>query len=82
VKTKRKEELPKMNTEKKYRLSEALSIADIDYDENIHDALVDSRNTALLFAKTQLEDVLVLSPYLVTDTSESPFGGFSRYCIA
>ena len=38
---------------KKYKLSEALSIADISYDDGAHDALVDAKNTARLFAKTQ-----------------------------
>lgn len=56
----------KMNTDKIYRLSEALNIACIDYDDNMHDALADANNTALLFAKTQKEDVLILSPYYFT----------------
>ena len=56
----------KMHTEKVYRLSEALSIADIYYDEDFHDALVDAQNTALLFAKMQREDKLVLNPYYAT----------------
>lgn len=57
----------KMNNDRAYRLSEALIIADIDFDENIHDALVDAKNTALLFEKTQREDVLLLNPYLITE---------------
>jgi len=32
-------------------------LLDIDYDENIHDGLVDARNTALLFRKMQTEEV-------------------------
>lgn len=60
----------KMHTEKVYRLSEALSIADIWYDEDFHDALVDARNTALLFAKMQREDELVLNPYYTMVNSE------------
>ena len=56
----------KLDTDKIYRLSEALNIACIDYDENIHNALTDAYNTALLFAKTQKEDVLQLSPYYFT----------------
>lgn len=56
----------KMHTEKVYRLSEALSIADIYYDEDFHDALVDAKNTALLFAKMQREYELVLNPYYTT----------------
>lgn len=56
----------KMNNDRDYRLSEALLIANVEFDENIHDALVDARNTALLFKKTQLEETLVLSPYLMS----------------
>ena len=46
----------KMKTEKKYQLSEALAIANIDYDENIHNAHADAYNTALLFRKIQTEE--------------------------
>ena len=53
----------KMNTERQYRLSEALIAADIIYDENIHNGLVDARNTAELFIKMEKEPVLVLNDY-------------------
>lgn len=56
----------KMDNDRDYRLSEALLIANVEYDENIHDALADARNTALLFKKTRTEDRLVLSPYLMS----------------
>lgn len=55
----------KMSTRSQYKLSEALAISNVDYDEDMHDALVDARNTAKLFAKTQIEDELVLSPYYI-----------------
>lgn len=61
----------RMNSPKVYRLSEALAIADLEYDENIHDALVDARNTALLFIKMKTETTLKLSPYYSTDTDSS-----------
>lgn len=48
-----------------FSLSEALIAADIPYDENAHDGLVDACNTALLFAKMQTEEELVLNPYYV-----------------
>ena len=51
----------RMNANKPYSLSEALVIADINYDENIHDALVDANNTALLFIKMKKEEVLQLN---------------------
>ena len=66
----------RMNAQKTYRLSEALIIANIDYDENIHDALVDARNTAQLFIKMELEDELVLTSYSSEgedDPSDNPF---------
>ena len=56
----------KLNTNKKYKLSEALSIADICYDDGAHDALVDARNTARLFAKIQTEEKFALSPYFIS----------------
>lgn len=60
----------KMNSLKKYRLSEALIIADIDYDENIHDGLVDAENTAMLFAKMKREPKLkLISCYITEDDS-------------
>ena len=48
---------------KKYRLSEALIIADIAFDEHLHNGLIDARNTALLFVKMEKEPILVLNPY-------------------
>ncbi len=52
------------NTERSYKLSEALIIADIFYDENEHDALVDARNTAQLFIKMEKEEEFQVSQYL------------------
>ena len=72
----------KMHTEKVYRLSEALVITDIFYDENTHNALVDAHNTADLFVKMETEDELVLSPYYsnsincIYDSSDSLLGNY------
>ena len=64
----------KMHTEKKYQLSEALAIANIEYDENIHTAHADAYNTALLFKKIQTEENFTLSPYFMTaDQIFDPF---------
>ncbi len=61
-----------MDSPKVYRLSEALVIADIDLQDGAHDALVDARNTALLFAKMEREgEDLQLSPYYVCSDAES-----------
>lgn len=53
----------KMDRKKQYRLSEALIAADIMFDENLHDGLVDAKNTAILFIKMKKEPVLVLNEY-------------------
>ena len=78
----------KMNSSKNYRLSEALIIADIDYDENIHDALVDAKNTALLFEKMEREKdtEFKLSPYISIGKGESfcytPFADLLKdFCL-
>ena len=63
----------KMNATKIYSLSEALVIADIDYDENIHDALVDAHNTALLFIKMKKEKVLKLNEHYNDDSSTKTY---------
>lgn len=61
----------RMHTEKRYKLSEALIIADIDLEDGEHDALVDARNTALLFAKMQREPSLKLNPYYISEGADS-----------
>ena len=48
---------------KKYALKEALIAADICFDENIHNGLVDARNTAELFIKMKKEPILQLNSY-------------------
>ena len=64
----------KMHTSKKYQLSEALLIANIDFDENIHNAHVDAYNTGLLFKKIQTEEKFTLSPFFMTqDQIFDPF---------
>lgn len=73
----------KMNAQKNYKLSEALIIADIDYDEGEHDALVDAKNTAQLFVKMEREPVLVLNPYYcnrVEETTYNPFAALLANC--
>ncbi len=45
-----------IDSERHYSLYEALVLGDINFDEDIHDALVDARNTALLFAKMETEE--------------------------
>lgn len=53
----------KMNNQRCYRLSEALVVADINYEDGAHDGLVDAYNTALLFAKMEKEEVFTLNTY-------------------
>ncbi len=60
----------KMNTDKNYNLTEALRLTGIDYEDGGHDALVDARNTALLFAKMEREPELQLSHYYTEKPSD------------
>ena len=53
----------KINSERCFRLSEALVAADIMYEDGAHDGLVDAYNTALLFVKMERETELNLNPY-------------------
>lgn len=64
----------KMNSDKVYNLKEALIIADIDFDENIHDGLIDAENTAMLFAKMKKETKLkLISCYMTEDEDDGLF---------
>ena len=57
----------KMGVNRQYSLSEALVLCDLEFDENIHNALTDAKNTALLFEKLQTEQELVLNSYFVRE---------------
>ena len=50
-------------SDKSYSLEEALIATDINIEGRAHDGLVDACNTALLYAKMQKEDELVLNKY-------------------
>ena len=72
----------RIDSEKIFRLSEALILANIDYEAGAHDALVDAQNTARLFAKLQSPLEFTLSPYLIrSDMVDSyTFDPFARAC--
>lgn len=53
----------KMDNAKQYNLTDALNICSINSVDGEHDALVDAKNTALLFAKMNREENLRLSDY-------------------
>ena len=53
----------KLNSNRRYSLSEALIAANIIYEDGAHDGLVDARNTARLFIKMEKEPVLQLNKY-------------------
>lgn len=63
----------RMDARKAYGLTEALILAGIEYDEHIHDALVDARNTAMLFRKLKMEKTLKL----ISCFGQRSAGGFS-----
>lgn len=75
-----------MDTSLCYGLSDALNVSSIAYDHNVHDALVDAKNTALLFAKMERErdKEFTLSPYISIGKGEnlsySPFADLLRVC--
>ena len=69
----------KMNNERSYKLSEALILADIDYDEGEHDALVDAKNTAQLFIKMEREPELTLNPYFTTCEEKLTYNPFAEF---
>lgn len=61
----------KMNMKKRYSLEEALVAADICTDGHAHNGMVDAYNTALLYAKMQREEKLVLNKYYKTAHEDS-----------
>lgn len=64
----------KMHNDRCYKLSEALIASNIVYEDGAHNGLVDAYNTALLFAKMEREEELVLNPYyerMVTGKTEN-----------
>ena len=63
----------KMDNDRSYKLSEALIIANIDYDDGEHDGLVDAKNTAQLFIKMEREPELTLNPYLSGQVEETTY---------
>lgn len=65
----------KMDRENSYRLSEALVAADIMFDENLHDGLVDAKNTAMLFIKMKKEPDLILNEYYRKSREENEHVG-------
>ena len=77
-----------MYSQRNYNLIEALNISAIDYDPNAHDALVDAKNTALIFVKMEREKdtEYKLSPYISIGSSKSsgytPFADLLAKCYA
>lgn len=53
----------RIDSPKSYNLTDALVIAAIDYEDGAHDALVDARNTALLYAKMMKNPSMRINPY-------------------
>lgn len=76
----------KIDSPKHYRLSEALNIADICYEDGAHDALVDAENTAMLFKKMKTEQEFKVSAYYSSEKKQtplySPFSELLKYHFA
>lgn len=64
----------RMDTHKRYKLSEALIIADIETDAGEHDALIDAVNTAKLYIKMSKEPDMQLNEYY---SAESDISGLT-----
>lgn len=54
-----------------YNLKEAMNLSDIYYDDNIHDGLVDAKNTALLFRKMMTEKEYKFNKYFHLEENET-----------
>lgn len=52
-----------MNKRKRYSLEEALNLSNVIYDSNMHNGLVDAKNTALLFKKMETEKEFQFNTY-------------------
>ena len=61
--------MDKIAVSRKYKLSEALIIADIDQEGHEHNGLADAYNTAKLFAKMMTEPELKLNSYYMKSLS-------------
>lgn len=62
--------MEKIDVDRKYKLSEALIVADIDQEGQEHNGLVDACNTAKLFAKMMLEPEMKLNSYYMKARSD------------
>lgn len=61
------------------------AVTGIDCNNGAHDALIDARNTAMLFAKINLEPELQMSKYYLTEDDMSYYrssGILPRLCYA
>lgn len=61
----------KMGASKIYKLSEALIISDICFEDQIHNGLVDAINTSYLFRKINSEEELKLNDFYHKEEQES-----------
>ena len=68
-----------MGASRNYGLVDALNVSSVDYDQNAHNALVDAKNTALLFAKMKREEKtgFILSPYISIGGESAGFTPFA-----
>ena len=67
----------KLKNKKEYRLSEALCISNVEYEEGSHNGLVDAINTAKLLKKVKTEAELKLCEYYFCDEDGDISFGFS-----
>ena len=63
--------MEKINENRRYKLSEALIVSDIDQEGQEHNGLADAYNTAKLFTKMMTELEMKLNPYFVQSRQEN-----------
>lgn len=61
----------KMNTKRKFRLSDALIMADIETEGQAHDGYYDAYNTALLYAKMERDEDINTNKYFIEAHDEN-----------
>ena len=63
--------MEKADVERRYKLSEALIVSDIDQDGQEHNGLADAYNTAKLFRKMMVEPEMKLNAHFVNSRQEN-----------
>lgn len=69
----------KIKASRAYGLAEALSITGIECEEGAHDALVDAKNTAMIFKKVKVEPIMKMSKYYYSEEDMNAYIALSGF---